>query len=123
MPVKSKVKILQNFVAFSEYMNFKGAQISKIILICFQFLQNGQFVYNFCEDGKKFSHLYLNMPTKPNNKTCMLKQYQIKICIYYLKFRYSERAKKFVPSSTYDLMSNKKWKNFRCLSKYLNFTL
>ena len=24
VPVKSKVKILQNFVAFSEYMNFKG---------------------------------------------------------------------------------------------------
>ena len=24
MPVKSKVKISQNFVAFSEYMNFKG---------------------------------------------------------------------------------------------------
>ena len=24
MPIKSKVKILQDFVAFSEYMNFKG---------------------------------------------------------------------------------------------------
>ena len=29
--VKSKVEILQNFVAFSEYMNFKGQQISKAI--------------------------------------------------------------------------------------------
>ena len=29
VPVKSKVKISQNFVAFSEYMNFKGQLISK----------------------------------------------------------------------------------------------
>ena len=26
VPVKSKVKIAQNFVAFSEYMNFKGLE-------------------------------------------------------------------------------------------------
>ena len=27
MPVKSKVEILQNFVAFSEYMNFTGPNL------------------------------------------------------------------------------------------------
>ena len=27
VPVKSKVEISQNFVAFSEYMNFKGSKI------------------------------------------------------------------------------------------------
>ena len=29
VPVKSKVKILQNFVAFSEYMNFKQFDANK----------------------------------------------------------------------------------------------
>ena len=29
VPVKSKVEISQNFVAFSEYMNFKGARERK----------------------------------------------------------------------------------------------
>ena len=31
VPVKSKVKILQNFVAFSEYMNFKEAAFGYVI--------------------------------------------------------------------------------------------
>ena len=53
VPVKSKVKISQNFVAFLEYMNFKGQLISK-----------GLFVFNsptkrmkqFCPSrlGQKF---------------------------------------------------------------------
>ena len=37
VPVKSKVDILQNFVAFSEYMNFK--RMSKIFLKIFRFLK------------------------------------------------------------------------------------
>ena len=31
VPVKSKVKISQNFVAFSEYMNFNTLAISKLL--------------------------------------------------------------------------------------------
>ena len=38
VPVKSKVKILHNFVAFSEYMNFKFVRYS---------LQKTFFAYNF----------------------------------------------------------------------------
>jgi hypothetical protein len=32
VPVKSKVKISQNFVAFSEYMNFNGLETLQLIL-------------------------------------------------------------------------------------------
>ena len=31
MPVKSTVEILQNFVAFSEYMNFKAKQLRNVL--------------------------------------------------------------------------------------------
>ena len=35
VPVKSKVKISQNFVAFSEYMNFKCiAYYEKVHMVC-----------------------------------------------------------------------------------------
>ena len=33
VPVKSKVKILKNFVAFSEYMNFKISIYSQLTLV------------------------------------------------------------------------------------------
>ena len=49
VPVKRKVKILQNFVAFSEYMNFKGKQI---------------FMTNLSENSTQFEIRYV-----PNKKS------------------------------------------------------
>ena len=52
MPVKSKVEISQNFVAFSEYMNFKEIIISPFAWEIKLFLK---------QKYDKYLHKYLNI--------------------------------------------------------------
>ena len=49
MPVKSKVKILQNFVALSEYMNFKPPDAEKI--------SERASIFNDLDIGMFFRHI------------------------------------------------------------------
>ena len=46
VPFKSKVKILQNFVAFSEYMNFTNQTFSEFEIENSEFFGDGLFVMN-----------------------------------------------------------------------------
>ena len=57
MPVKIKVKISQNFVAFSEYMNFNNILFAYPIIT---FLQTSPPPQIFSDEGGLFSYFKYN---------------------------------------------------------------
>ena len=62
VPVKSKVEILQNFVAFSEFMNFTRSNFQNSLLLV-EFQGNSELVFR--DIGKDISHfLKGNISTK-----------------------------------------------------------
>ena len=63
VPVQSTVEISQNFVAFSEYMNFKGGLISEIFSLWLQSLKTIAKSFNFSvlDSGQWFGTFFCRL--------------------------------------------------------------